>query len=807
MTSTISREEGADCAHQWINLFAVSNQDELALDYRLLDIRGLPRGEHYDKCLNQLVKALRYRMRQPVALVRQGDGHSLAIPAEAPLPALEHPLMPHVVTLLPRDERSRLDLAHLDDATQPIATAFVQFALGGPLMRAGDLWSFGKAHYAKRPLDPDGHDEGVDIYPGFMWSVVAGPEGRLFLAVDTCVRYVDHLWLPERLDGADPNAFRYRHCLYHFGNQWYVVQLWGITGQTVARQRFVISGRSEVADVFSYTQANSGSHAPQWVQRLDPESPAIVYRYPGNEQERYGALALCKLLLRTSDERTAGLHRRSIVNPTPRFARISEVVTRYFQHATLGGSPIKVAKTPREIERRVFSVPAQEFGYGRVLAVKDTSPQHASDVVPLEQLGQRRLRLALDAQLGPLDRTPFDVQYLFVPQTLPRAINDDFERRFVQAMRQISGQSAYAVRRIVYNDQTAPNLYRQVQVIKEAITRNQITRGYALLVLPERVAPDLHHYIKHALWPDLQFQCATACKLRRHYVQRPNGGFAPAPGQGGKLESYVRNCALGMMVINRKWLWALAAPLHHDVYVGIDVLNGMAGVTFVYSRGRRVIFRNFRCKHKERLTAAQVRTILVEHLREDLADLQLRPQSLVIHRDGRTFASEIAGLRSAVNELIQDGVLPADVQIGVVDIRKSTASHLRLAEGRALGQLANPPVGSYYILGPQDGLVCTTGRPFSIPGTARPLAVSVIEGALDIADVLEDIFALSQLAFTAPDKCVRLPVTIKMADDFLEPIAGAADDEGALYDDEQDETVDEADGSVQLDIHRMAANQ
>jgi hypothetical protein len=74
------------------------------------------------------------------------------------------------------------------------------------------------------------------------------------------------------------------------------------------------------------------------------------------------------------------------------------------------------------------------------------------------------------------------------------------------------------------------------------------------------------------------------------------------------------------------------------------------------------------------------------------------------------------------------------------------------------------------------------------------------EGPLDMAWVLEDIYDLSHLVFTAPDKCGRLAITIKLADAFLEPIAAGTDDEAALYDDLSD--LDDV-----LDDDELAAGQ
>jgi hypothetical protein len=152
--------------------------------------------------------------------------------------------------------------------------------------------------------------------------------------------------------------------------------------------------------------------------------------------------------------------------------------------------------------------------------------------------------------------------------------------------------------------------------------------------------------------------------------------------------------------------------------------------------------------------------------------------------------------------------LPMDVVVGVVDIRKTTADHWRLVEGEGVGAVQNPTIGSHYIIGAGEGIVCTTGLPFRFPGSAKPLAAVIAAGALNIEWVLEDIFALSQAVFTAPDKCVRLPLTIKLAHDFLEPIASNADDEAALYEHDTPEALEAvAEDQFTTDSAEMAGDQ
>jgi len=403
------------------------------------------------------------------------------------------------------------------------------------------------------------------------------------------------------------------------------------------------------------------------------------------------------------------------------------------------------------------------------------------------------LQMVLDPKIGPKDNSLFDPQYILLPKSLPRAVNQDFEERFQKKMQLTSGQSSYRVNRILYDDSNANSLYRQVQAIQKVLQDNKVTKGYVLFVLPSRMHRDLHNHIKRTFWPGIQFQCASASKVISFY-EYTNQGSGPnwvvKGDKQGTLASYVQNCALGMMVVNRKWPWTLAAPLHYDVYIGIDILNQLAGVTFLYNQGRDIVFKHYPCKQAESLSSRQLYTILTNDLRSDLERLNIRPKSIVVHRDGRTFTPEILGLRSGINELKRSNVLPKETMLGIVDIRKTTADRHRVFEGLSLQELNNPTIGSAYTFNGKEGLICTTGKPFRFTGTAKPLTAVIREGSLNINWVLEDIFDLTQLTFMAPDKCIRLPLTIKLADDFLKSIISESDEEEALYDDnlsEQDE--------------------
>ena len=78
--------------------------------------------------------------------------------------------------------------------------------------------------------------------------------------------------------------------------------------------------------------------------------------------------------------------------------------------------------------------------------------------------------------------------------------------------------------------------------------------------------------------------------------------------RAGRYRGYIDNCAIPTLLVNRRWLWALDERTHHDLHIGIDVLHGQAGLTFVYDGGRRIYFNHCRGARPERLSAQQIRT-------------------------------------------------------------------------------------------------------------------------------------------------------------------------------------------------------
>jgi len=263
-----------------------------------------------------------------------------------------------------------------------------------------------------------------------------------------------------------------------------------------------------------------------------------------------------------------------------------------------------------------------------------------------------------------------------------------------------------------------------------------------------------------------------------------------------KFRSYLNNLVFEHLLMNRKWPFALANNLHYDIYIGIDVHDRYAGFTFFFKNGQQIFFASEQVPKKnksqraEKLKAGLLHKALLEKLKIFIPLHAPNPNSIVIIRDGRSFGEEEKALASVIGELDKEGIVNKSLlKCGVVDLHKQSIIPFRLAsQTNAYNHLENPIAGTYKLIAPTEGFLFNTGYPFQIPGTAKPLHISLKAGDLNFLYILEDLFHQSMLAFSAPDRSNALPITIKLIDTLLEPLAAATEQE---EEEEDDEPVDE----------------
>jgi len=300
------------------NLYPVVNQDDLRFSYRYVEVDGeLGAGsddpDFAARNLNLLAKKVAFGQELPVAIIRSGERPLLAVAADHPIKRCEYQLTPHVVSLRPHDEIHSVTFSNLDEISRQIALSFLGWELRGHLYGRKDLWrSSSNTFFRKRPVNVNEARRSFDIYGGFSPRFLF-VGGLLHIAVPVIYCYTDSQWADQAFDNQAIQRLGGRKMLYHFGAQVYPVKFQKRTGKTLRAQQFCPEGTNTTANVYDWTVEKAGQ-VPAGRQ-LDPDSPAIQYRNVGNEEERYGALSLCKLMLNNDDPRVARSRREHQRNP------------------------------------------------------------------------------------------------------------------------------------------------------------------------------------------------------------------------------------------------------------------------------------------------------------------------------------------------------------------------------------------------------------------------------------------------------------------------------------------------------------
>jgi hypothetical protein len=255
-----------------------------------------------------------------------------------------------------------------------------------------------------------------------------------------------------------------------------------------------------------------------------------------------------------------------------------------------------------------------------------------------------------------------------------------------------------------------------------------------------------------------------------------------------KFDSYLFYLSTAYLLINRVFPYALKNPLHYDIYIGIDVHDRNGGFVFFYKNGEKIYFDTVEVPQKNRHSRAEklsedlLYEKIYQKLKVHIPRVCPNPNGIVLARDGRSHGGESVALQRVITQLQQDGVLSLNpIEWAVVDVHKQSAVPLRAA--LAINKerpYELPRIGTVKKLGRHltEAFIFNTGYPFKNNGSVRPLHISFIDGTANFDHIINDLFAQTILAFSAPDRPCSLPIIIKLLDTFLEPLSYTEEDWG-----------------------------
>lgn len=769
------------------NIFALTNLADLSSSYKLYRVRGLSleQAEYYQNS-EAIKRTLSYRLQSPVTLVERDGAAYLVLRDDAPEPPASLALVRSRIKFEREPGAFQVDYTQRTPENDAICLRFINFTLHAALRAAPDLWSpgAGRPFFQKKPVATF---DRTAQYRGYVVRAVRGLDQTLGICVDVVNKYVSTEPLPTVLSRDYFASIKGLHFVYHYGHAWFDIVAHGLSDLRL--------------DEYDVPRAGGWISLTQWIvddcaKPITPEladlqtnSSVILYRNNRGE-ERAAPSPLCYRTYGTDDPAVAKMHVNSILQPADRRSEIRAFAGRYLAHVRFGRVQLKVSPEPQPAPYRVFPMPDLAFGNGAVLSVRGTpGARHVS----LDRVGRERLNLLRDPTAGFYERPPLYRQYLFLPVTVAETYGPSFVHALSEEVSTLYSTSAGAYRPVVvtYHDRCPKTFAHQARAIAAALEQRALEPGYAVVMI--------HTHRDRALREEDALAALVIRKLKKRDIvgsvihtdvsrecyeavqQQGKLDYRVKPSKARKWSGYLRNVALTKVLLtNRAWPYVLATRLNADITIGLDVKNNVLGIVIVAANGRRVRWDYRPARQGDHLSQRELQTYLAEVLRDEARHGDPPPQSVVIHRDGRLFPSEREGLMEAFRRMKIERLLPSEADLTLVEIPKSAAAPLRMfqvSNGDPRAPIENPEVGQSWILD-NEGYLCATGRAFHVPGTAQPLHVRRVSGALPMEALLDDVYALTVLAsWTRPEGCVRDPVTVKLNDRFLVSEAGTFDEQ------------------------------
>ncbi|NJO93369.1 MAG: hypothetical protein HC820_01515 [Hydrococcus sp. RM1_1_31] len=394
------------------NVFPFLNLADLTTQYRLYTIRGLlKKPSQYHKNRQNLIHRLSYKLKRAVTIIEFDDKPYLVVAADAPEPPSPYPIVQGVVYFEPTGGAMTLDYSLRTPQNDEICLRFLHFMVQSALFEKAQLWqpSAGKPFFEKTPYQDF---ESILLFRGFSVRPVFTEGNGIGLCFDVQHKFVSREPLPTYLTERAFQQYRGQHCIYHYGHQWYEIQLSELSDLNVT-EVIVPDGNSPIP-LLDYVIKKSKKPIPEDLA-LIAQDASVVHYFNNQNEDRSCIAALCHPVLDNAAPAVKQYHLYTILKPQIRRAVIHELVKKYLTEIEFGDLKLKVGSTPERVTQEIFVLPDYRFGNDYRLSVRGTE---GATGVSLEQVGQKRLELLSSQEAGVYVQEPFDRQYLLLPQTV-----------------------------------------------------------------------------------------------------------------------------------------------------------------------------------------------------------------------------------------------------------------------------------------------------------------------------------------------------------------------------------------------------
>jgi hypothetical protein len=758
------------------SLFRIRGLEDCTFKLRTLRVRNpVPRDNHYAKRMQQWADILWRRLKCPVFAVSGGAAPEFLVPAEFEhvpgelLTIVDVPSTQYEIEVT--NEIAEVRLADAQPDERSLSAKMIDRIITDKLL--GLSRSYWRREWTLfHRMQPENRSEerdAVNAYRGFKFATTVLDPGDLFLACDVRTTYIGKRNLLQHSE-EERTTFLHDHLsteidvkeratfLRDNGPKKIPCRFVGYTSQTIGDFQIKELGKT----IFEYYQANYPRLG------LDRNDPAVWVQDRAKDVSLAVPASALFPVFTTEEEVLRICSIKPFIGPEERVQEVQRFLSD-LKGIVYHNKPVQIEDRCLTKPQSIFAPPTLEFGAGEKLE-PFANDLRANSRVPSIDDAVSAIRLGKMSTLqraGPFTREALPDVVFFYPDDFPRRLREQFIENLNRELVLQTGSGMNIVNQRFYR--VGPKERRGNSLLYNIRSAQEEHSGFvlALVVLWNGLSRGIYEQAKEAL-RNSPSQFVTD-RVARQIADSSD----PQQSRGRG-----RNLALGVLTASGVQPWVLADELHHDVYLGIDVLHGRVGYNFLSGKGGRHVRMSTGASVKrgriyEALNKGELRSKIEKVLREIRADGD-PIRSFIIHRDGRWWPRESQALHGAVSALIEDGTLERDCRVGVVEIRKS---HLpvrlyTLTETPGSTQYGNPLPGSHLQLDERRALLSTTGRPrqWDRQGrTAGTILLNLIESTkpLSIAELTEDAYRLTHLNWSAPEIEISAPVTIRWNDDAL----------------------------------------
>ncbi|MCL4552332.1 MAG: hypothetical protein M1305_02085, partial [Candidatus Marsarchaeota archaeon] len=392
------------------NIYPILNLKNLSAEYKLYRVVGLnPQHDEYHQNCQHLRRKLSFGLQKPVTVIERDANPYLVVRADAKEPPSPYPLVRATVNFEPVPGNFRLDFTVRSAENDEICLRFLQFMLQEPLRARHDMWqpASGQPFFEKTA---ESLDNGILRYRGYAVRALVTPQDGIGLCVGVTNKFVAENALPNLITRDEFPKWKSRHCIYHYGHQWYEIRIDALDGRNASN--YYITRDGQYVNLIDYIVTESQKPIPPELTAVPHDAAVIVYRNNRNE-ERGAPAPLCYPVLSTEMYEAAALHSETILPPHKREKMAKEFVAERLTILRFGSTVLRVGDKPLFVPRRMFSVPDLKFGAEKTLSVQGT---RGAQQVSLDNLGASRLALLKEA--GFYCHDPLARQYFILPRSV-----------------------------------------------------------------------------------------------------------------------------------------------------------------------------------------------------------------------------------------------------------------------------------------------------------------------------------------------------------------------------------------------------